>query len=96
MISASRGTDPKLGFPGEDFLVPVPTAPFMPAGPGSITQVFITVEVTPDDGAGPSFMRILEATVPAGAVTGGVGGVSVPLLNVHAPIGGVMVFDDED
>ncbi|MCA9319141.1 MAG: hypothetical protein KDB53_00330 [Planctomycetes bacterium] len=85
--SRSRGFERKPGFPGEDFLFDVPTVARLAAGPGSITQVFVTVEAVPDAEDGPSFLRVLQAAVPAGAAVGGVGGAPVALTNVFGNLG---------
>ncbi|MEZ6196073.1 MAG: hypothetical protein R3F20_10170 [Planctomycetota bacterium] len=84
-ISFSRDFGPKPSVPGEDFLFDVPTEALNAAQAGSITLVFVTVESAPDAEVGPSPIRVLEATVPAGAVTGGVGGVDVPMTLVFDP-----------
>ena len=67
--SLSRGPRPKPGVPGEDFLFDVPTVMRPAAQPGSITQVFVTIEAEPDDAAGPSALRVLDATVSPTAPT---------------------------
>ena len=84
MTSPSEfASEDKFVSPGKEFLIDVPTQMFKAAGPNSITEVFVTLEVSPDNSLEPSDLRILEAMVPATAVTNGVGGVMVPLANVY-------------
>ena len=95
MTSASRGPDPRPGFPGRDFLVGVPTQAFVAAADGSITEVMVSIEPCPDNDVGP-FLEVLRGVVPPGAVVGGVGGVDVPMTNTFSffAISGEMILDD--
>ena len=63
MTSLSRGDDPRPGTPGREFLFDVPTEMIAAAGPGSITEIMVTVESFPDDGAGPSGFVVLQGAV---------------------------------
>jgi hypothetical protein len=72
MIDLARGAGFIPGFPSRDFVNAVPTLTLNAAFPGSITEIMVTIEATPDAEIGPSPMLLLSGVVPAGATGGGV------------------------
>ncbi len=88
-INRFSGPLPAPEFPGEDFLVNAPPGLVFPADLSG-SRLFLTLEPTFDDTAGPSQLVLLEAVLPAGLQ----GGEMIPLTNRTAefPTGTAAIF----